>query len=288
MITNYNNYQELETLYKNSLANNIIEYLPDGYPILLDKNWPLIGINCSGGADSTMLTYLICSLIKEKKYKTKVVILNHIRWWDTKPWQDYHGTITYEYLKNEFDDIITTRYQNLIPPILEPKFFPVTGKDFPGNFPGKTFPGGVIETINFDKFMTKKLGISAIYAAINRSPKLVNFENEPNDRVIDIDTLTEENAFHYTMYKYDKENDPWFISPIAFVDKRWTVEQYITLRLENLLDMTRSCEGDVEMNPEIFKDLDYTTYTPGDTIPVCKTCYWCLEREWGISHAFKK
>ena len=43
----------------------------------------------------------------------------------------------------------------------------------------------------------------------------------------------------------------------------------------SLFDTTRSCEGE-------FTNLNYTTYTCGDEVPLCNKCFWCKEREWAI------
>jgi 7-cyano-7-deazaguanine synthase in queuosine biosynthesis len=274
-------YKKLEDLFKNFPSAPHVKHFYDGFPIIFNHEWPLIGINCSGGADSTILAYLICKLIEDNEYDTKVVILHHIRWWETKPWQEYHGDITYNYLKDRFTNIIVSKYKNLVPPVLEPMHIELNGK---------TFLGGTLETVSFDKYMAKKLGLKAIYAGINRSPKSEELNNTPKYRIIDIENFeNEQDAYRHVIYKYDYKKDPcWFISPISFLDKRWTFQQYKNLNLEDLMNMTRSCEGDLEKNPDIFAGIDYTTYKDGDPVPTCNTCYWCLEREWGYNNVFKK
>jgi len=68
--------------------------------------------------------------------------------------------------------------------------------------------------------------------------------------------------------------------PFVNVQKDWIVRRYIENNINDLFNITRSCEGE-------FKNLNYTNYTPYQTVPTCGTCFWCLEREWGIKHAFK-
>jgi hypothetical protein len=45
--------------------------------------------------------------------------------------------------------------------------------------------------------------------------------------------------------------------------------------VEDLLEITRSCEGE-------FTGIDYKTYVRGQFVPVCGECFWCKEREWAI------
>ena len=66
--------------------------------------------------------------------------------------------------------------------------------------------------------------------------------------------------------------------PFVYTTKDWIVKQYFEHSIQDLLDITRSCEGE-------FEGLDYTTYTPGQHVPVCNECFWCKERQWGIDNA---
>ena len=65
------------------------------------------------------------------------------------------------------------------------------------------------------------------------------------------------------------------IHPFMFVDKSWVVKQYKRKDLMDLFKITRSCEGE-------FDNINYKTYTKGQYVPVCNTCFWCLERNWAI------
>ena len=66
--------------------------------------------------------------------------------------------------------------------------------------------------------------------------------------------------------------------PFVYTTKDWIIKQYYENNIEDLLDITRSCEGE-------FDGLDYTSYTPGQDIPICGECFWCKEREWAIEQA---
>jgi hypothetical protein len=69
----------------------------------------------------------------------------------------------------------------------------------------------------------------------------------------------------------------WAIHPFRFTEKSWVIKQYKDLEIEELLNITRSCEGE-------FENLTYETYTPGQYVPTCGKCFWCKEREWAIEY----
>jgi hypothetical protein len=67
----------------------------------------------------------------------------------------------------------------------------------------------------------------------------------------------------------------WAFHPFRFVEKDWVIKQYYDNQIEELLNLTRSCEGE-------FEGMDYTTYKQGQEVPVCGECFWCKERTWAI------
>ena len=68
--------------------------------------------------------------------------------------------------------------------------------------------------------------------------------------------------------------------PFSSVRKDWIIRQYVNQEIGELLEITRSCEGE-------FEGLDYKTYKPYQPVPYCNECFWCKEREWGIANASK-
>ena len=63
--------------------------------------------------------------------------------------------------------------------------------------------------------------------------------------------------------------------PFVYTKKDWIIKQYFENDIEDLLNLTRSCEGE-------FDGINYNTYTPGQHIPICGECFWCKEREWAM------
>jgi len=70
--------------------------------------------------------------------------------------------------------------------------------------------------------------------------------------------------------------------PFRFIEKNWVIKQYRELDILDLFDITRSCEGDNSTRPEVFMGLDYTTYKPNQSVPICGRCFWCRERRWAL------
>lgn len=56
------------------------------------------------------------------------------------------------------------------------------------------------------------------------------------------------------------------------VRKNQIIKEYLNLGIKDLLDTTRSCEGE-------FEGLNYKNYIPYQEVPVCGNCFWCKERE---------
>ena len=67
-------------------------------------------------------------------------------------------------------------------------------------------------------------------------------------------------------------------------EKDWIVAQFFIHNAEDLYNTTRSCEGDINdgnAKPILPNGLD--DYKPGMFIPLCGSCFWCLERSWAES-----
>ena len=238
----------------------------DNVDIPLDPNWQQIAVSLSGGADSTLLAYLLCNIIKEQNLNIKVHCISHVRMWKTRPWQQHDSLGIFQQLSIRFPDIEFQRHTNFIAPDLE---YGNIGPNLTDEY-GKQVSGDNIQQRAYAEFVCFTYNIDAYYNGVTRNPRLSNF-NGMVERNLD---PTDDNQHLYIM----KHMDRYAVHPFRFVEKDWVVKQYRRLDLWKLFEMTRSCEGE-------FNGINYLTYMTGQYVPVCGKCFWCKEREWAIEQS---
>ena len=233
----------------------------DGVKVPFDKDWKSIAISLSGGADSALLSYILCTLAVDSN--VTVHIINHIRCWKDKPWQQDDADSVVNWLTNRFNNVKFQHHKNFIAPELE---YGNMGPKLVDEY-GKNVSGDNIQQRAYAEYICHKHDIAAYYNAVTRNPRSAMF-NGMKERDID---PTEDNN-HLSIMKHMGR---YACHPFRFVDKSWIIKQYKVLGIEDLFEKTRSCEG-------IFKGLDYSNYKKGQYVPLCNECFWCKEREWAI------
>lgn len=236
----------------------------DGVVIPFDNEWKNIALSVSGGADSALLAYLVCALAK--KQNATMHIIQHIRNWKSKPWQEHDADYVYKWLRWKFHHTNFERHINFIAPELE---YSEMGPSLTDEY-GKNVSGDNIQQRSYAEYICNKYNIDAYYNAVTRNPRNVNFQGI-NERDVD---PTPDNQ-HLTVMNHMGR---WALHPFRFVEKSWVLKQYRDHGLMDLFNKTRSCEGIVE-------GLDYTNYIPGQEVPTCGECFWCKEREWAIEQS---
>jgi hypothetical protein len=232
--------------------------------IPFDKNWKNIAISVSGGADSALLAYMTCELAKE--HDVVVHIINHVRMWKTRPWQQHDGEKVFHWLLQRFYHTTFKRHVNFIAPDIE---YGNMGPNLTDEY-GKKVSGDNIQQRAYGEFICNKYNIDAYYNAVTRNPRLALLHGM---RERDIEP-SENNKHLERMTHMGIE----VLHPFRFIDKSEIVKKYKELDLMDLFEMTRSCEGE-------FEGIDYKTYTPGQYVPTCGKCFWCKEREWAIEQS---
>jgi hypothetical protein len=274
------NLELLREMYEKSEFKDIIHNVSGVY-IPLDYNWKNIGIAMSGGIDSTMLCFLLCSLIEKHKLDITVHVTAHVRVWKLRPWQKDVSLNVYNWMVNHFPNIKFKRHPGFIPPDLEWKN---NGPTLVLNEYGEEEYGDVLVMRSFAEYVGFHEKFDAFYNATTMNP------NDPNITLaLDVRNLTSHDIVEHFDYaiKYYRMGDHIVTAhPFRFVQKDWIVGRYQEFGIMDLFDMTRSCEGDKVEYPEVFGNLDYKTYTPGMEVPTCGKCFWCQEREWGIKNAY--
>lgn len=230
--------------------------------IPFDSKWDNIAISVSGGADSALLSYMVCRLAD----KQTVHIINQTRMWKTRPWQQDNFKDVYEYLLDKFPKLTFVLHNNFIAPELEyGSIGPILTDEY-----GKKVSGDNIQQRAYSEFICHKYKVDAYFNAVTRNPR-----NKMFDGMIerDIEPTVENEHLRYMIHMGVVVSHPF-----RFVDKGWVLAKYKELDLMSLFEITRSCEGE-------FEDIDYTNYTRGMYVPLCNECFWCKERAWAIEES---
>ena len=221
--------------------------------LYLNQNWERIGISISGGADSALLAFLICSTTNADIHFT-----NQIRLWKTRPWQEHIADDVIDWFKSRFTNKFYL-HRNLIPSELE---WGDKGPTIIDEY-GKLKSGNQIILRSHNEYIAHKYKLNALYGGINKNPD-ITIEGSLDDR----------NIGHIPPHFIHNGID--ICHPFVYTKKDWIIKQYYEHNIKDLLNLTRSCEGE-------FKGIDYTTYIPNQHIPTCGKCFWCKERKWALS-----
>lgn len=227
--------------------------------IPFNNSWKKIAISLSGGADSALLSYLICQKVDSQELH----FISHIRCWKTKPWQKYDATTVFEWLQKRFPDVKMYRHINFIPPEMEwGNIGPVWTDEY-----GKNVSGDNIELRAFAEYTCYNNNIDAYFNAVTRNPRNVDFQGMPTRNI----EPTTDNQHLVLMEHMGR----LAAHPFRFIEKSEIVKEYINQEIQDLFMLTRSCEG-------TFENITYKNYIPGQYVPTCGECFWCKEREWAI------
>ena len=235
----------------------------DQVAIPINSDWTDVAVSVSGGADSALLAYFVCLYAAPT---TTIHIINHIRCWKTKPWQEHDAEQVYFWLLKRFSSLKFKRHVNFIAPELE---YANIGPALTDEY-GKKVSGDNIQQRAYAEYICNKHNIAAYYNAVTRNPRDLAI-NGMTERDI------EKNGGNIHL-EIMKHMDRWALHPFRFVEKSWVVKQYRAHNLMELFNITRSCEGEVD-------GLNYTNYKPGQEVPTCGECFWCKERAWAIEQS---
>lgn len=252
--------ETVKDLYQHTPYQNILNIV-DGVAIPFDPNWKNVAVSVSGGADSALLTYLVCDIIQKNNLDTTVHIISHIRCWKTRPWQRYNSLDVYTMLLKMFPKIKFVRHENFLPPDFE---WGNKGPNIVDEY-GQLNSGDIIEIRAFAEYIGYKENLDAYFNAVTHNPDIV-IEGAMSKRNIEptVENLSKMITVHMGRVS---------CHPFRFIDKSWIYKQYKDRNILDLYNVTRSCEGE-------FEDITYKDYMPGQYVPTCGKCFWCAERAW--------
>jgi hypothetical protein len=247
-----------------------------------DPTWKRVGVNVSGGADSAVGTAILAELIEKHGNNTEIVFLTNVRVWNNRPWAGPISVEVYEKICSMFPDVKMQRVQNFIPPELEEGSIGIIEQI------GTT--GDRMCTQSFNRFAVHTYKLDAVYNFITNNPSNdeVAHSKGPWDRL-----WNEEKLADTSVCPQYFSDTPVIVHPWKLIKKDFIMGQYYRRGWQNLLDTTRSCEGDINLFPD-GPFIDYTRYEHGVTpLHECheivddieKGCYWCAEREWAKQKA---
>jgi len=253
-----------------------------------DPTWKRVGVNVSGGADSAVGTAILAELILKHGNNTEIVFLTNVRVWNNRPWAGPISVAVYEKLQSMFPEVKMTRIQNFIPPEIEEGTFLNAGQS--GIIEQIGTSGDRICTTSFNNYAVHLYKIQAVYNFITNNIPNFDHRSAPPERVWTPEKLADTNVCP----QYIPSWTPIVVHPWKLISKDFIMGQYIRRDWIDLLNTTRSCEGDVKLWPGHSEWVDYTQYEHGVTpLPTCgdsdpdpqRGCYWCAERTWAWDKA---
>lgn len=259
--------------WKKSFADLHMKKVPpytiiNGLPIHFDPKWKRIGISFSGGADSSLLLFLLCKLIQDKRSSCKIYPIHLIRFHDQKPWLEYMAKDVYNWIDNKYPNILQEMQWGFIPPFLEQvKLKNLQRPELDLKHDADLVNCDVVVVGSFLEYQSSKYNLDYIYTGNTTNPP-IDHKNAPAFRQKDVvaDNL-------------DKVVNIEYINPFALINKAWIMSQYKNFDLfDSLLPLTRSCE---QRMPGYKMD----SWKFGDEYPQpCEKCFFCKEREWGLQY----
>jgi len=277
----YNDYSSFTPIYSQLPPNDYIFHNQDGVIIPFKKSWKSVMIRFSGGADSTLLAYLVCKIINLYNLDCSVSFTSYTRRWASRPWASYVAKNVYENFTHYFPSMNINRYFGFVPPSIE-------DGEVQHNVPYKDVDricrfdsGERIIMREYDYYLMHTHKIDASFWGINANPpfQISANSNATADSIRDI----HDRAIDFTdIFNHHLEYNGVIVAPLIYVSKEWVTRQYYYEKILELYNITRSCGGDIRLHKNISSVIpSFRHYVEGMHVPVCNTCWWCHERKWG-------
>lgn len=246
-------------------------YVINGLPFYFDPTAKTVGITFSGGADSTMIFYMLCRLIESLGTDTKIVATTLIRGWDVKPWLEDITADIIAYLNRRFPNIQKDQVFGFLPPAFEiTPLKNIVGMDKIYNKDNlDNAYADVYAVMSYTQYVNAKYKIKNTYSGVTMNPELNNSElNSPGFR-----NTREFTEFDLNDFKGHGSN----MGPFTMLYKNWVIAQYENFNIQELFELTRSCNTPLtELNIPNVEEIKIC-----GSEYACQTCFFCEERKWG-------
>ena len=257
---------------KHRLVGTFFDYvIVNGVPIHFQKEYKNIGINFSGGADSTMLLFILATIIDHLKVDTKIYPLSISRFQDLENFSEETKERVYDFLKQRFPNIIEPIAWGFIPTPFE--YNPINKiqireKEAEQELEYLIETDANLDVLYFHYFndwISKKYNLDVVYNGTTTNPVTSDFiPGVPTFR------NSVDNLFQHlpTIRKFSYARHLVVVVPFERVEKSWVTAQYDNFDLKELFDMTQSCVT-VLNGCNDFSE-----------------CFHCSERDWSVRNKF--
>ena len=214
----------------------------DPYPRLND--FKKIGINLSGGADSSLLLFFTCRKLKQLKSNAQLNLITGVH--NLRPTNIWNAEEIVELFKERFPNLNWGEH-----------YVDYYDKDHEKDKPNK-------HRKHEDKLRNENK-IEVLFHGRTANPD--EKEAIKNNLLYKRETIRDKNSHNRKIY-HERHGKP-FYGPFDNEDKRFIAEMYNKFNLmEDLFPITASCV-------EYAEETDYFTKP-------CKKCWWCREKKWAF------
>lgn len=245
----------------------------NGLPIYFNKNDKVFNINLSGGADSTMLMYIICKLITEYKLSIKIIATTLIRFWEYRSGTEDAARNIFNIIQNMFPNIEMRQVFGFVPTALE--VTPLKNINLPPSLYNQFFldnaNADVYAVMNFTDYVNKRNQVDRTYSGTTTNPDHLGIESRaPEFRKVREFIESDSHPYTRNITRQD---------PFSLIQKNWVMAQYTNFGLEFLQGQTRSCESTDTVLDFMFGTGKWSTTNSKYS---CGHCFFCQERAWAI------
>lgn len=251
--------EAFDCLKQNAELGNIGPYgYLYGIPFPFDLEYKRIGVNFSGGADSTILLCMLCELISKLQLDIEVIVTSVVRYYNTAEYSEKAKENIFNEIQKIYKGVKLLHVWGFLPPPFE--FTPLANitlfnedKDRMQQQLKNNANADTLFFLQYNDWVIRKYKLNTMYNGTTTNPINAEINKAPAFR-------NKKNLYNYRM-NFEIHN----LAPFALLEKSYTTALYNLLGVQNLFDMTHSCD---------------------ETESGCGICFHCSERQYGKENAY--